>query len=153
MGLTDCTTAAYLQWCICVCVHACVCVCVCVCVCMCVCVCVCVCVCACVCVRAHVCACVSVCCSLHTSVLCGTNVLIITLGGVHCTHAHTPCITSASLSSSPLLPLLLLCSVLYSTALMAWTTRPWGSSSKGWPRPVLGPALMSSTALSWRCCL
>ena len=45
----------------------------------------------------------------------------------------------------------LLCfSVLSSTVLTAWTTRPWESSSRALLRQVPGPASMSSTALSLR---
>ena len=44
-------------------------------------------------------------------------------------------------------------SAMCSTALTRWTTRPWGRSTRVWPRLELGAVLMSSTASLWRCCL
>ena len=42
-------------------------------------------------------------------------------------------------------------SVWCSTAPTPSTTSPWPSSSRGWLLPAAGPALMSSTASTWRC--
>lgn len=38
-----------------------------------------------------------------------------------------------------------------STAQMAWITKPWGSSSRGWPRLERGPASTSSTGSRYLC--
>ena len=40
-----------------------------------------------------------------------------------------------------------------STARTRWTTSPWASSSRAWPRLERGLALMSSTESTWRCSL
>ena len=102
-------------------------------------------------VRTYVCMYVCVLC------MCGTSVLSVTPGRQWgrgkqvyvCALGDQLPVVLSLLIPSPLPPVH---SVLCSTAPMAWTTRPWASSSRGWPRPVRGPALTSSTALSWRCC-
>lgn len=51
-----------------------------------------------------------------------------------------PILNGARIPHPPLSP-----SAWSSTAQMAWITKPWGSSSRGWPRPERGPASTSST--------
>ena len=58
----------------------------------------------------------------------------------------SPCACSMSIRSCAS------CSVWCSTALMVLTILPWGSFSKDWPLVVPGPALMSSTESTSKCC-